>query len=195
MDREEIVTAALKLLDEVGLDGVTVRLLAGRLGVKNPALYWHFPSKRALLDEMAQTLQARQDFGPPRDGESWTEWLLRRGRERRRVLLSVRDGARLVAGSVAGPGLLQAFEAELSALTDNGFTPAEALNAITTLTRYVTGYVLDEQAMAERDAPPALAGPAPVLMAAISTIGDSDAGFERGLRTVVAGIAAQRDDI
>ena len=45
--------AALDLLDEAGMDGLTVRALASRLGVQAPALYWHVPSKQALLDEMA----------------------------------------------------------------------------------------------------------------------------------------------
>lgn len=197
MDREAIVGAALDLLDEAGLDGLTVRRLAERLQVKNPALYWHFPSKRALLDEMAQLLQARQDFGPPRGGESWQQWLIRRGHDRRRVLLSHRDAARLVAGTRAGPALIEKFEAELNALVAAGFTPSRALHAIGTVTRYVNGFVLDEQAMAEQAAegppPPADAFRAtPTLAAAIRGAGDSETAFEEGLRTLVAGIEARR---
>jgi TetR/AcrR family transcriptional regulator, tetracycline repressor protein len=194
VDREEIVKAALELLDDEGLDGVTVRRLAARLGVKNPALYWHFPSKRALLDAMAQMLQSRQDFGPPREGESWQQWLTRRGRERRRILLSHPDGARLVAGTRAGPDLIARFEAELQSLVDRGFTPAQALSAIGTLTRYVNGFVLDEQAIADTDppapAPADLFNNTPILAAAIRGSGDTDASFENGLRILVAGIAA-----
>ena len=48
-----IVQAALDLLDEAGMDGLTVRALAARLGVQAPALYWHVRNKQALLDEMA----------------------------------------------------------------------------------------------------------------------------------------------
>ncbi|WP_433427776.1 TetR/AcrR family transcriptional regulator C-terminal domain-containing protein [Nonomuraea sp. CA-141351] len=199
MDREAIVGAALSLLNETGLDGLTVRRLAEHLNVKNPALYWHFSSKRALLDEMAQILQSRQDFGPPRDGESWQQWLTRRARERRQVLLSCRDAARLVAGTRAGPALIEKFEAELNALVAAGFTPAQALHAIGTITRYVNGFVLDEQAMAEHTAdapqPPATAdvfAATPTLAAAIQEAGDSDAAFEEGVRVLVAGIAARR---
>jgi TetR/AcrR family transcriptional regulator, tetracycline repressor protein len=47
------VTAALDALEESGLDGLNMRNLAGRLGVKAPALYWHFASKQDLVDEMA----------------------------------------------------------------------------------------------------------------------------------------------
>jgi TetR/AcrR family tetracycline transcriptional repressor len=201
VDREAIVSVALDLLDETGLDGLTVRRLAERLNVKNPALYWHFPSKRALLDEMAQLLQARQDFGPPRPGESWQQWLTRRGQDRRQVLLSRRDAARLVAGTRAGPALIEKFEAELNALVAAGFTPGQALHAIGTVTRYVNGFVLDEQAVAEHAAGHAAEGPqppadafqaAPTLAAAIREAGGSDAAFEEGLRVLVAGIAARR---
>ncbi|GIF47900.1 TetR family transcriptional regulator [Asanoa ferruginea] len=192
MDREEIVTSALELLDEAGLDGVTVRRLAARLGVQNPALYWHFRDKRALLDEMAQTLQSRQHFGPPRHGESWQDWFARRGRERRAILLSHRDGARLVAGTRPGPELIGKFEAELGSLVECGFTPAQALLAIGTLTRFVNGFVLEEQALQQRHvdgSPTDLFEATPILAAAIRDSGDGDASFEHGLRIVVDGIA------
>ena len=56
LDRERVVRAALALLDEVGLDGLTLRRLAQDLGVKAPALYWHVASKADLLHEMAVTM-------------------------------------------------------------------------------------------------------------------------------------------
>jgi TetR/AcrR family tetracycline transcriptional repressor len=208
MDREEIVKSALELLDEAGLEGVTVRRLAARLGVQNPALYWHFRGKRALLDEMAQALQSRQDFGPPHEGESWRQWFTRRGRERRAILLSHRDGARLVAGTRPGPELVGRFEAELGSLVECGFTPSHALLAIGTLTRFVNGFVLEEQALHQRQVdadgsapePPAGAQPVdaftatPILAAAIRGSGDSDASFDYGLKVVVDGIATSLDN-
>src|ERR1700688_4158094 len=53
LKRQGVVRTALRILDEVGLDGLTVRKLASELGVQAPALYWHFKNKQALLDEMA----------------------------------------------------------------------------------------------------------------------------------------------
>ena len=41
ISREKAVEVALELVDEVGLDGLTLRKLADRLDVKAPALYWH----------------------------------------------------------------------------------------------------------------------------------------------------------
>src|SRR5215217_6285359 len=53
LKREEVVGAALELLDEDGLDGLTTRRLAGRLGVRVGALYWHVESKQELLAAVA----------------------------------------------------------------------------------------------------------------------------------------------
>ena len=52
VDRAQIVDEALKLLNEVGIDALSTRLLADRLNVRQPALYWHFKSKRALIEAM-----------------------------------------------------------------------------------------------------------------------------------------------
>lgn len=57
--RDRIVTAALDLLDEKGMDGVTVRALATRLDVRPSALYWHVRNKRELLDEMGTAVMRR----------------------------------------------------------------------------------------------------------------------------------------
>jgi type II secretory pathway predicted ATPase ExeA len=52
--REHVVDEAIVLLDADGLDALTLRKLATRLGVQAGALYWHFASKQALLDAMAR---------------------------------------------------------------------------------------------------------------------------------------------
>src|SRR5690242_1053960 len=93
LDRAGVAATALALLDEVGLDGLTVRRLATELGVQSPALYWHFRNKQELLDLMAQELQTSMPTSPPRSDESWPQWTARRARERRQLLLSRRDGA------------------------------------------------------------------------------------------------------
>ena len=59
MDRGRIVDEALLLLNEVGIDKLTTRRLAERLGVQQPALYWHFANKSALLDAVNSAMLAR----------------------------------------------------------------------------------------------------------------------------------------
>ena len=57
--RERIVDAALAVLDEGGIDAVTVRAVAARLDARAPALYWHVRNKQDLLDEMGTEIQRR----------------------------------------------------------------------------------------------------------------------------------------
>lgn len=53
LQRETVARAALQLLDEVGLDGLTMRRLAAYLDIQNPSLYWHFTKKQELLNCIA----------------------------------------------------------------------------------------------------------------------------------------------
>ena len=70
-----VVRAALELLNEAGLDGLTTRRLAEVLGVQGPALYWHFKNKQELIDEMSRALIS-ESFGPQKPGQAWDEWLI-----------------------------------------------------------------------------------------------------------------------
>ncbi|MFC4534333.1 TetR/AcrR family transcriptional regulator C-terminal domain-containing protein [Sphaerisporangium dianthi] len=146
LSRQTLIETGLRLLDEVGLEGLTVRRLAAELGVQSPALYWHVRTKQELLDEMADEIVRAAGMGPPRDGETWQHWLDRRSRAYRASLLAHRDGARLVATArTLNPGTIRLFEQELSAMVGLGFTPVLALHTITALSHYVTGFVLQEQ--------------------------------------------------
>ncbi|MFI7128160.1 TetR/AcrR family transcriptional regulator C-terminal domain-containing protein [Nonomuraea sp. NPDC050153] len=194
--RDTVVRAALELLDEVGLDGLSVRRLAARLGVQNPALYWHFRNKQELLNEMAREL-LDPEMGGPGAGESWREWLARRAHRYRRTLLSHRDGARLVTGSDPGASVARAFEEELKTLVALGFTPGQGLHAIGSISHYTLGFVLNEQAQRERrergetrelsayaDFPLTVAG---VREGGAPT---SEEAFAHGLRLILDGVAA-----
>jgi AcrR family transcriptional regulator len=191
LTREVLIEAGLKLLDEVGLEGLTVRRLAAELGVQSPALYWHIRTKQELLDGMANAIIVRAGMGPPRPGEPWQEWLARRARSYRASLLASRDGARVVSGAVRGGDSVRHFEQELAAMVERGFTPVQALRTITALSHYINGHVLQEQAvastMAERGEHPDLSE-LPTLAAALrsgSPIGDEV--FEYGLATLIKG--------
>ena len=194
LTRDVLIEAGLKLLDETGLDGLTVRRLATELGVRSPALYWHIRTKQELLDGMANAIIVRAGMGPPRPGEAWQEWLARRARSYRSSLLASRDGARVVSGAVRGGDSVEHFEQELAAMVERGFTPLLALRTITALSHYVNGHVLQEQAVsataADRGERPDLSA-LPTLAAALragSPLGDEV--FEHGLSTFIKGTEA-----
>jgi TetR/AcrR family tetracycline transcriptional repressor len=202
VDRQRIVAAALDLLDEAGIDGLTTRALARRLGVQQPALYWHFRSKRLLLDALNQEILARgHKVRLPGPGQDWREFLIANARSFRRALLSHRDGARVHAGTEADPGALPQVETQLAFLGQAGFTPELAMDLLVAIGRYVVGCVLEEQAEY-----PASSGRGPDLDAAAAShpltaaaVGHyrrsgADGLFEAGLALMIAGAEARLRD-
>lgn len=152
LDRERIVRRALDLLDEVGLDGLTLRRLAGDLGVQAAALYWHVPSKAALLDEMATTMlrdliaEANDELAAL-DGEPWQDCVRLSAVRFRAALLSRRDGARVFSGTYVTDERLRGWiDLPLSILVGAGFTESDAMRAWGTLLAFVQGSTIEEQA-------------------------------------------------
>jgi AcrR family transcriptional regulator len=65
----EIVEAALQIVAAVGVEGLTMRGLADRLGVSVAAAYKHVPDKQALLHLACDNLLSRVEEGDVRDGD------------------------------------------------------------------------------------------------------------------------------
>ncbi|MET0422695.1 MAG: TetR/AcrR family transcriptional regulator C-terminal domain-containing protein [Actinoplanes sp.] len=196
--RADVVTGALTLLDAGGLDGLTMRKLAAQLGVQAGALYWHFPSKQALLTAMADrmisdlatSLTARLCSG---DWEAQANAL---AHGLRAALLAHRDGARVMAGTyVTEPNTTKVGGAALAMLTEVGFTPATAMWVAAALMNYVLGHTIEEQALAEHD-PAELAAKRsqvsadPAMRVAFDelTAGNQDERFAFGLSLFLDGV-------
>ena len=207
LDRPTMIAAALRLLDEVGLEGLTLRRLATALSVQAPAIYWHFKNKQDLLDEMATTVLrdgARQLLPAP--GMKWNKWAMVYGRGFRRLLLARRDGARMVSGTrLTDASLYAQMEQSLRVFVDAGFSPYQSVLAASTIYSYVVGFVIEEQAVypepGERDAFYDLqiraqrvdAEKHPLaLRAGKHLFTRFDRRFDDGLRLIIDGLAARR---
>ena len=59
LNREAVIQAALGMLDAVGVEGLSMRALADRLGVKAASLYWHIRDKDQLLELVAEAVLDR----------------------------------------------------------------------------------------------------------------------------------------
>ncbi|MEV8092422.1 TetR/AcrR family transcriptional regulator [Streptomyces nigra] len=204
LDRTRVADTALKLLNEVGLDGLTLRAIARELDVKAPALYWHFKDKQALLDEMATEMYRRMVAGTPLDpDDTWQERLLRTNRGLRAALRGYRDGAKVFSGSrFTGMVHAEQMEDSLRLFTAAGFTLAQAVRATSTAYAYTLGFVTEEQGVeplpGERregydiDERARMMADYPLSARAGTEIfADYDQHFEEGLALVIAGIEAR----
>jgi TetR/AcrR family transcriptional regulator, tetracycline repressor protein len=59
LSREQVLDAGMEMLEQCGIDGLTIRGLAGKLGVAATAIYWHVGNKDQLLDGLAERVVAR----------------------------------------------------------------------------------------------------------------------------------------
>ncbi|MGW0803286.1 TetR/AcrR family transcriptional regulator C-terminal domain-containing protein [Nonomuraea sp. NPDC002799] len=175
--RAQVLQAAIELLDEVGLDGLTMRLLAGRLGVRASALYRHYPSKQALQDAMVAHLGTPPpDAVPPPDGP-WDERLRAVAIGTRELMLAHRDGARLMS-TFRDPGssAVASYHGLIATLSAAGVPAHTAAVAVDTVMAYVNGYTTEEQARA------AGAGARPREL--------RDRAFQDGLDLIITGVEA-----
>lgn len=93
--RGEIVGRAITVLDDVGLDGLSMRKLAGDLGVQVGALYHHFENKAALLAAVSDEILRRGRR--PAEIVAWDAELSLLCVELRDAMRRHRDGAALIA--------------------------------------------------------------------------------------------------
>ncbi|MGO8729795.1 MAG: TetR/AcrR family transcriptional regulator C-terminal domain-containing protein [Streptosporangiaceae bacterium] len=193
LTKAAIVQAALDLLDEAGMDGLTVRALASRLGVQAPALYWHVPGKQALLDEMATQIwrQIGQVMAGLSGDAPWREVMLTYARAVRSELLGHRDGAKAFSGTtLTDPDVIRRQEGTFESLVRQGFTLEDAVRGLLLLHYFTIGCCVEEQAVSQVTAAgddryslsrrARLIGPdtAPLAVAAGQVIfGDPDACF------------------
>jgi AcrR family transcriptional regulator len=95
LDADEIVSAAVDILTESGLDAVSMRSVSGRLGVSPVPLYSRIGNKQALVEAIADRLLS--DVAPPVDeGEGWAEYAVRWTRVLRARLRLARDSRLIV---------------------------------------------------------------------------------------------------
>ena len=148
LDRQRIVAEAVALLDADGLDGVTLRKLATRLGVRQPTLYWHLPNKAALVTAIAEVLLEQEfpELVPPEPEVSWQDWLTGIAERLRRALLAHPDGARVISASQLSLKMAALSELAMSTLVARGVPLHQARVIVLTVERFTVGHVLEEQA-------------------------------------------------
>jgi len=201
LSREQILAAALRLIDSEGLDALSMRRLAAELGVDPMAIYHHLPGKRALLAGVAELAFGELRL-PAEDGGPWQEQVRAFARAYRDLVLAhpnlalhlIRD---LDAG---GPALLAANESLYAALERAGLPPRQVARAADLIIDYLHGWALAAAPGPER--PEAARGLAallrrhpperyPTLARIVASLGEDDrpGDIEDGLAVLLAGIA------
>lgn len=176
LTRAQVFAAARELLGERGVDGLTMRALAGRLGVTPNALYSHVDSKTALIDDLLDdTLAGVQ--APPPDADDPIAGVHALMASTYRVLLAHADLATLFLArqGARGPNAQDLGDTMLALLARAGVSGPRAREALHVLIVYTVG-----SAVFATRSPLAAPGDASDAM---------EEHFDRGLHSLLAGIS------
>lgn len=199
---DRIVDAGMATLADVGYDGLSMRLVAARLEAQAASLYYHVPSKAALLRLMADRL-AQQAYaaatvalGRLPDDADWTARIEAQATALRDSIRRHAGGAVLLASSPAllSTGALSLMERLQETLADAGVPPAGRGVAADVVLSHVTGFVLQEQVGAseptiDADEAATLRARFPLTIAHAAADQDEDQLFAASVRLLCRGIA------
>jgi AcrR family transcriptional regulator len=143
LSREQVLDAALDLIDRHGVAALSMRRLGAELAVEAMTLYHYLPNKDALLDAVVERVMAEAEAGLL-DGP-WDRALTDYARSLRATLLRHPGAALLVATRPAvTTETLRAAERGLTLLCGAGFPLGRALDTLNALTLFVVAHAASE---------------------------------------------------
>lgn len=200
LTRARVLSSALELVDQDGLDALTMRRLAERLDIDPMSLYSRVAGKDALLDGLAEALWAEVRI--PRADLAWKEALRMLALELRSLARAHPHAYNLLCGrGVLPEPALRVIDSSLTTLERAGLGRTQAAEMIRTLIAYAAGYGMLELSA---PAPPgeseleqivwltrSLPSGTPVELVEVARLMadcDMDYQFELGLDLILAGL-------
>lgn len=194
LSRRGIAEEALRLVEEEGVEALTTRKLAKRLGVEGPSLYNHIAGRDDLLDEMTGLIDEAVDPSALTAHEDWREGLAAFARTYRRAFTVRPELVAIIASRpVRSATALSAYERAFAAFEGFGWDARFAATVMAAIDYLVLGSAIetfnggfDRPAGEYEDTYPHLAA---ALRAADGADVD-DLGFELGLAALIAKVEA-----
>ena len=153
LTREKIIAAALDHLDKSGLQAFSVRDVAKALGVYPAAIYWHIPTRNALLSAMVA--HVLRDLNPKSRITVWQDWLRALFKGYRRAVLKHPNIAPLIGAQLVSNASIdfKLMERMLEILSEAGFRGSKLIEAFNVVIAAQVGFVTLEFAPAPAEDP------------------------------------------
>jgi AcrR family transcriptional regulator len=154
LNRERILAAALQLVDQEGVDALSMRRLATTLGVDPMAIYRHLPDKAAVIDGMVELVFG--EFQVPTVTDGGTDDGGAEGGWREQVRAFATADRALVQAhphllvylvthiEASAPAVLAVGEFLCRALSQAGLAPLQVVTASNLIVDYLNGFALGE---------------------------------------------------
>jgi len=140
LSRERVVEAALKVMDDEGLEAVSMRRVAREVGVEAMSLYHHVANKADLMDGILDVVTAEIEL--PRPGTPWKAALRGTAISAHQVYLRHAWAANLTLSAGTGAGRYRYMEAILRCLREGGFSAELTHHAYHALESHIVGFTL-----------------------------------------------------
>jgi AcrR family transcriptional regulator len=160
LNRERVLRGAVRIAGESGIGSLTIRSLAGSLGVKPMSLYHYVANKDEILDGIVDLVFSEIEL--PSTSADWRSELETWANSARRVLRrNAWAIALLESRTTPGPATLRHHDTILGVLRAAGFSVTMAAHAYALLDSYVYGFAVQEAALPfeGRDSADAVAEP------------------------------------
>ena len=146
LSKQRLVAEAVRLADREGVDGLSMRRLAGALDAGAMSLYHYVANREELLDAMIDVVFEEIEL-PPEEAD-WRSAMRQRAVSARDVLRRHPWAIGLMGSRTSpGPANLRHHEAVTACLRRAGFSVVMATHANWLLDSYVYGYALQEASL------------------------------------------------
>jgi AcrR family transcriptional regulator len=148
LTRDRIIETALRVMDDEGLEAVTMRRIGRELGVEAMSLYNHVEDKDDILEGVTE--RAMNEFEFPASTGDWAEDARAMAREWRRLLALHPSVCQLLAERhkpLEGVATYRAMDSALGVLRRAGLSDRDAAQAFNALGGYILGFVMMEQGL------------------------------------------------
>ncbi len=141
LTKARVLSAAIELADEGGIESLTMRKLGEALGVKAMSLYNHVANKDDVLDGIVDVIVSEIDM--PSHATHWKAAMRQRAVSAHGVFMRHPWACSLMMSRVTvGPAMLRYIDATIGSLREAGFSIETADRAWTTLDGYIYGRTL-----------------------------------------------------
>lgn len=147
LDVQIVVKAALAMIDEHGLEGLSMRALGRELNVNPASLYHHFQNKDDILDAVREHIIRKANLSTKTKGKSWQEVLLALGKSYRSAMTQHPKATSLltinnpIRTRVVGHRL---YESVVAVLLEAGFSAQQSMYLLVAVETITSGSVMEE---------------------------------------------------
>ncbi|MFA1821906.1 TetR/AcrR family transcriptional regulator C-terminal domain-containing protein [Virgibacillus oceani] len=140
---QKIIDMSISLINEKGLEALTMRKLATKLNVQASAVYWHVKNKEELLQLLSIKISEKISY--PNEELDWKLKLIHLAKQSRDAMNSIRNGPEIMMRTIpTDPYRLGLIEYMIKVLTEEGFTPLRSLEITNLLNNYTILFTIDE---------------------------------------------------